>query len=167
MNNHQMHWQETNFIRHIASLSNFIIGHMQFSTYIIVTSNESIALNGQIPERSITSEYTKAWYKCSVSLRYQDMWKREKQKSLPPKNSFFNLILEYQQCGQDRVCSSQIQMKALHKRISSLSIISKDWTISSAFHDTFQKQGRIKQHKSDEKKLRIEQRNLSSGARCL
>ena len=34
-----------------------------------VTSNECIAGNGYIPERSDTSEYIKEWYQGSVSLR--------------------------------------------------------------------------------------------------
>ena len=33
------------------------------------TSNECIAGNGQVPERSDTGEYMKAGYKCSISLR--------------------------------------------------------------------------------------------------
>ena len=39
-----------------------------YSVTYNVTSNECIAGNGQIPERSETSEYTIEWYEGSVSL---------------------------------------------------------------------------------------------------
>ena len=54
---------------HSSATFNKLFHKTGFDCNIIVTSNECIAGNGWIPERSDTSEYIKEWYKGLVDLK--------------------------------------------------------------------------------------------------